>query len=152
MGVGLLGSYGTLLAMAGRYLYPAHPDPKAWIYLAQLDQIPPGQALEFQTPLGSPVVVARLGPGQEPEDFVALSSTCPHLGCQVFWEPQNDRFFCPCHNGTFDRQGRATGGPPAKANQNLVRYPLRIQGHSLFIQVPLEGPTRSLLQSDQHTA
>ncbi len=145
MAFGLVGSYGTLVAMAGRFLYPANPDPKAWIYLAHVDEVPPGQSLEFKTPLGSPVVVARLGKGDHVEDYIALSSVCPHLGCQVFWEPQNDRFFCPCHNGTFDRTGKATGGPPAKANQNLVRFPLRLEGGSLFIQVPLVGPTQSLV-------
>ena len=151
MAFGLVGSYGTLVAMAGRFLYPANPDPKAWIYLAHVDEVPPGQSLEFKTPLGSPVVVARLGKGDRVEDYIALSSVCPHLGCQVFWEPQNDRFFCPCHNGTFDRTGKATGGPPAKANQNLIRFPLRLEGGSLFIQVPLVGPTRSLVgRSPRH--
>ena len=72
-------------------------------------------------------------------DFVAFSSICPHLGCQVNWELQNDRFFCPCHNGVFDRDGNATGGPPAAAGQRLPRYPLKIENGLLFIEVQLES-------------
>ena len=67
--------------------------------------------------------------------FIALSSTCPHLGCQVHWEPQNDRYLCPCHNGTFAPAGTPTGGPPFEANQSLPHYPLRVEGGLLFVEV-----------------
>ena len=73
------------------------------------------------------------------EDFVALSSTCPHLGCQVHWQPGEKRFFCPCHNGTFDPEGRALSGPPFEAGQSLGRYPLKIEDGVLFIEVPMEA-------------
>jgi Rieske Fe-S protein len=55
----------------------------------------------------------------------------------VHWEAQNDRFFCPCHNGAFDRQGNATAGPPAAAGQALLRFPLRLENGLLFIEVPI---------------
>ena len=70
------------------------------------------------------------------EDFVALSSTCPHLGCQVRWESQNNRFFCPCHNGVFDPTGKGIGGPPGEAGQSLAQYPLKVEGGLLHIAVP----------------
>jgi hypothetical protein len=60
------------------------------------------------------------------------------LGCQVRWEPQNNRYFCPCHNGTFDTTGKATGGPPGEAGQSLPRYGLRIDSGLLYIEVPVE--------------
>ncbi len=69
---------------------------------------------------------------------MALSSTCPHLGCKVHWEAPENRFFCPCHNGAFDPSGRAIAGPPAEAGQSLGRYPLRIEGGLLYIEVPTE--------------
>jgi Rieske Fe-S protein len=82
------------------------------------------------------VIITRQGEGGEVSDFIALSSTCPHLGCRVHWESPNQRFFCPCHNGTFDPQGRATGGPPKAAGQDLPRYPLKIERGLLYIEVP----------------
>jgi len=66
----------------------------------------------------------------------ALSSTCPHLGCQVRWEAQNDRFFCPCHNGVFDQSGVATAGPPGEAGQSLPKYELKVEDGLLHIAVP----------------
>jgi cytochrome b6-f complex iron-sulfur subunit len=92
-------------------------------------------------PTGERITLARRGAGGSAEDFVALSSTCPHLGCQVHWEPQNERFFCPCHNGAFDPQGHAIAGPPFEAGQSLPRYPLEVRDGLLFIEVPVEGLT-----------
>ena len=54
------------------------------------------------------------------------------------WEPQNNRYFCPCHNGTFDPSGKATGGPPGDAGQSLPRYALHVQKGLLYIDVPAE--------------
>jgi len=84
------------------------------------------------------------------DEFVALSSVCPHLGCRVHWESQNRRYFCPCHNGEFDPQGKATGGPPAAAGQELPRYPVRVENGLVFLEMPLNsvGVDRSVfLQS-----
>ena len=50
-----------------------------------------------------------------------------------------ERFFCPCHNGAFDPQGRATEGPPAAAEQSLTRFPLKVENGLLYIQVPLDA-------------
>ena len=44
----------------------------------------------------------------------------------------------PCHNGTFDTSGVATGGPPGDAGQNLPLYPLRVEQGMLFIEVPVD--------------
>jgi cytochrome b6-f complex iron-sulfur subunit len=41
--------------------------------------------------------------------FVALSTTCPHLGCTV--EATTAGFTCPCHNSRFDQQGTLLQGP-----------------------------------------
>jgi Rieske Fe-S protein len=108
----------------------------SWQFVALANRLKRGDALLYEAPTGEPINIARLGNTGTSSDFVALSSTCPHLGCQVHWESQNDRFFCPCHNGTFDAEGTATGGPPAEAGQSLPRYSLMLDGNKLFIEVP----------------
>lgn len=138
MTAGLLAGYGTFGGMAVRYLYPAAPTSTAWLFVSDLAGFRSGESRKFVTPTGAPVVIARQGDSGAAEDFIALSSTCPHLGCQVSWQTAQDRFFCPCHNGTFDAQGRGTGGPPGEAGQSLPRYPLRVQNGLLFIEVPTE--------------
>jgi len=139
MASGLLAGYGTFAVMAARFLYPIETDDVGWQYLSQASELPQGKAREYVAPSGAKIVVARQGEGTSAEDFIALSSVCPHLGCQVHWEALNERFFCPCHNGVFDPQGRATEGPPAKANQPLLRYMLKIENDLLFILAPLRA-------------
>jgi cytochrome b6-f complex iron-sulfur subunit len=148
MAGGLAAGYGTFFVMAGRYLYP-RADPGAWYFVARAGDIEPDGSIAYQSPHGVPVVVrrrAQAAADHEPtaEDFAALSSVCPHLGCRVHWEPHNDRFFCPCHNGVFDPAGRATAGPPKAANQSLPRYPLKVEHGLLFIHMPTQvvGPVR----------
>lgn len=142
MGASLLASYGSFAAMAGRFLLPAHGRKEAWLLVSDLPSFARGTTRTLVAPTGERIVVARrAGSPELPaalEEFVALSSTCPHLGCQVRFEPHNQRFFCPCHNGTFDPDGKATGGPPFEAGQSLPRYELKIDESLLLIRVPVE--------------
>ncbi len=123
-------------AIALRYLYPARPDELSWQFVAEVDTIEVGESLLYQGPSGETINIARQSREGGADAFVALSSTCPHLGCQVRWEAQNNRFFCPCHNGVFDPSGVATGGPPGEAGQRLAQYPLKVEGGLLHIAVP----------------
>lgn len=134
---GLVAGYGMLGYMAGRYLYSGAAQDLAWLFVGEADKIKIGDVVNFQTPAGHKVTLTRRGNAGTAEDFLALSSTCPHLGCQVHWEPQNNRFFCPCHNGVFDPTGKATAGPPAEARQTLPYYPLKIEDGLVFIQAPV---------------
>jgi Rieske Fe-S protein len=137
MAAGLAGGYGAFAAVAGRFLYPATSSERRWVFVAEEQGLSVGESLLFRGPSGEEVNVTRQARNGGAEDFVALSSTCPHLGCQVNWEPQNERYFCPCHNGTFDPQGIGTGGPPGDAGQSLPRYDLKIENGMLFMSVSM---------------
>ena len=139
LGVGgaLAAAYGTLAAFMGRFLYPAKPQERGWLYVVETRELPPGGALVFQTPSGANVNVTHQGSGGEGTDFVALGSTCPHLGCQVHWEGQNNRFFCPCHNGILEPGGKAIGGPPGEAGLSLPKFPVKVEKGLLYMEVPL---------------
>lgn len=142
MAGGLALGYGMFIRCAGEYLYPSD-EGTAWMFVTNVAGVEPGQAISFQSPTGVSVVITRKSQSAANEaatadDFLALSSVCPHLGCRVHWEPQNDRFFCPCHLGTFDPEGRPTGGPPLAANQSLPDYPLRVENRLLYINMPVE--------------
>ena len=45
----------------------------------------------------------------------AIKPVCPHRGCAVDWRPQQNRFFCPCHDSEFDAKGRVLKGPAKTA-------------------------------------
>jgi Rieske Fe-S protein len=138
MAGGLAAGYGGMGAVAARYLFPAKPTARRWMFVAELARLKVGESLAYTAPNGAPVNIARKGSAGTVEDFIALSSTCPHLGCRVNWEGQNKRFFCPCHNGVFDPEGKGIGGPPGDAGQSLPRYPLKIENGLLMIEVPVE--------------
>lgn len=146
MFAGLAAAYGTFAAIMARFLYPSRPSPRGWMFVSSLGQFDRGESRLFRTPSGESVSITRQGDGTAAEDFVALSSVCPHLGCQVHWEPQNDRYFCPCHNGVFSPDGVARAGPPADAGQSLLEYPLKVERDLLFIEVAhtdlAQGPGR----------
>jgi menaquinol-cytochrome c reductase iron-sulfur subunit len=47
--------------------------------------------------------------------IVALSPVCKHLGCTVNWgtDPAHpNQFFCPCHNGRYEKNGANVPGTP----------------------------------------
>ncbi len=73
---------------------------------------------------GEPVLVIR-----EAARVVALSATCPHLGCLVKYRG-GGVVDCPCHAASFDLNGNVRGGP---APRPLASYPVRIEGRQIVI-------------------
>ncbi len=136
MALGLVGGYGGFLLIAGRYLYPVRPRPTLRRLVTSVDRLAVGDSILYHEPNGESIHVTRNGPQASAHAFTALSSTCPHLGCRVHWEPQNNRYFCPCHGGVFDPAGTATAGPPGDAGQSLPQYPLEVRDGLVFIEVP----------------
>ena len=110
-----------------------------WVFVTEVGKLKVGEVMRYQTPEGKMVTISRREDQGGVEDFLALSSTCPHLGCQVHWEAQNNRFFCPCHNGVFDPAGKATAGPPGEAGQSLPHYDLKVEKGLLFMEIPVEA-------------
>ena len=47
----------------------------------------------------------------EDRQLLAISSRCPHLGCSVSWQPEANRFLCPCHASSFDQFGNYESPP-----------------------------------------
>lgn len=137
MTAGLVAGYGTFGTMLGRFVYPASGRNRAWLFVCTVDALAPGDALDFTAPAGTKIVVAHHGPGTSSEDFLALSSVCPHLGCRVHWEGPQNRFFCPCHNGAFDRDGKPISGPPKAGKQPLTRFPLKVEDGLLYLEAPM---------------
>jgi menaquinol-cytochrome c reductase iron-sulfur subunit len=63
-------------------------------------------------------------------DFVAMSNICTHLGCRVRWVADRQEFFCPCHNGVFDKEGNVVSGPPPRP---LDRFEVKVENDQLMI-------------------
>jgi Rieske Fe-S protein len=117
---GLVASYGLLGAYAVAYLFPptARRQPRR-LFLGRITDFAPGSARPFVDQRGRALLVLA-----DEGRLRAFDTRCPHLGCQVHWEAKDGRFLCPCHQGVFDRDGVAIGGPPAAAGQSLATAPL----------------------------
>lgn len=73
---------------------------------------------------------------EQGREYIALSNICTHLGCKVRWINDQSQFFCPCHNATFDKDGKVTSGPPPRP---LDRYQVKIEDGQIYIQGVLDG-------------
>lgn len=47
----------------------------------------------------------------EQENLHAVDIRCPHLGCQLEWNPDERSWDCPCHGSRFDYRGKLISGP-----------------------------------------
>lgn len=65
------------------------------------------------------------------QDFEVMSNICTHLGCRVRWIADDDRFYCPCHNGVFARDGSVVSGPPPRP---LDRFESKVEDGVLYIR------------------
>ena len=69
-------------------------------------EIPPGHGgiAQYQ---GKKRGVYRTSDGKT----VSVSTRCPHLGCQLEWNPEEKSWDCPCHGSRFDHTGHLQDGP-----------------------------------------
>jgi Rieske Fe-S protein len=131
-GLGLLLSYGVFGTYAIAYLFPARVRRRAQrLFIGRRADLADPAGRTFVDQKGRTLLIRAEGAW-----VLAFDTRCPHLGCKVHWEPQSDRFFCPCHNGVFDRQGVAISGPPADAGQSLAQVALEVDaGDNVFLTI-----------------
>ncbi len=84
-------------------------EPRA---IVALDAVAVGDSYLFRYPgEADPAVLLRVGE----REVVAFSQKCTHLGCVVYFQPEQDRWHCPCHEGNFEaRTGEVISGPPTR--------------------------------------
>jgi cytochrome b6-f complex iron-sulfur subunit len=114
----LLGGLGAAWAgfiVQRQFLSPTQAQAKA--VEVPLAELPVGgvKQISYQN---NPVLVMRA-----PEGAVAMSMVCTHLACKVRWQEGKQEFYCPCHQGKFDRNGEVISGPPPVP---LERVPVKV--------------------------
>ena len=95
--------------------------------IAKLNELAVGKSIVFNYPEAHDrCLLVRTGE----QNFVAFSQECTHLACAVVPEPEKKRFFCPCHNGSFDlTTGKPIAGPPRRP---LPRITLEIRNDTIY--------------------
>lgn len=138
--IGALISAGFGIPALAYILGPAlkSDQNQAWIRLGSIKKVELGTPTLFKTKIerqtGWIVNKEELSTYVLTDDgrnFIAMSNICTHLGCRVRWIADQARFFCPCHNGVFDKDGNVISGPPPRP---LDRYEVDLDGDQLLIR------------------
>ena len=129
---GALG-LGTLAARFGGFLYPVvAPEQVLEVDAGSMEELPESGGKVLHLPTGA-IALIRAG-----DDVKAFSAICTHLGCVIQWQPsEKTAFFCPCHRGAYDREGRVVSGPPPNP---LTRLPVAVRDGRVFVKVKLRPP------------
>lgn len=131
MWVGVAVGYGIGVRHFLKYMLPLGDKVKyREMFVGPVDELKVGQSRRVKTPTGDSFVMAMT-----PDGLRVLSDVCPHLGCRVHWVAKEKHFFCPCHAGVFDPNGKAIAGPPFDAGQNLTSLDTVIRGNSVFVLI-----------------
>jgi menaquinol-cytochrome c reductase iron-sulfur subunit len=62
---------------------------------------------------------------------IVYSPVCTHLGCQVLWNKDAQKFDCPCHGSIFARDGKVLAGP---APRGLDTLPNKVDKGALYVR------------------
>ncbi len=128
LGSSLLASLGLMTVYVVKFLFGGRQGPKLRkIFITTRDRIPPGKSFLFVDLKGQNINVINTG-----DEFIALSTVCTHLGCKVHWKENAQKFYCPCHDGYFNPQGKVLKGPPPAP---LSTYKVEVVHEAVYIYV-----------------
>ncbi|MFB0566300.1 MAG: ubiquinol-cytochrome c reductase iron-sulfur subunit [Candidatus Aminicenantaceae bacterium] len=68
---------------------------------------------------------------KEDRSYLAFVAVCTHLDCNVAYLADKRKFFCACHEGWYDEDGKNIGGPPPKPLRQLI---VKIEEENLIIK------------------
>jgi cytochrome b6-f complex iron-sulfur subunit len=119
---------GGLLAPIIAYLWPPKQGgaaTQARVAVASTADLPLGKGAVYSVN-NRPVIVIHTQDG-----FHALSATCTHLGCIVFWNEQRSVIACPCHEGFYNINGAVISGPPPAP---LTVFQVQVEADQIYVQ------------------
>jgi len=124
--VPISAAFAGLAAMGIRFVTPIKREIDRKIFTVGLEELPMNATKRFKDLRGRDLMLVRTGE----REVKAISTVCTHLGCTVFWQKDRQEFFCPCHNGRFDKNGIVLEGPPPAP---LDLYKVEIEGNNVFV-------------------
>jgi len=68
----------------------------------------------------------------KPNVFTAVDIQCTHRACEVNYDVDHTRFYCPCHGSEFDLYGRVLKGPATKP---LNYYHTELKGDEVMVTI-----------------
>jgi Rieske Fe-S protein len=128
LGSGLLVCANAAVAIAANARGPrSYPRTR----IAQASALQPGESMLFRYPgPADPCILVRTRGGV----LAAYSQVCTHLSCAVVYRRDDDRLFCPCHEGVFECGAPTAGARPLEGppQRPLPRIALEVVGDDVF--------------------
>jgi len=112
-GLGMVALGGEIAYSAIRFIAPWGQVKEYKPVPVPLDQLEEGQALKVQ--YGPDVALVLMLNGE----VKTYNAACTHLQCLVEWDPAQQKFLCPCHEGIFASDGSVVSGPPPLALEQI---------------------------------
>lgn len=128
LGFSALATAGGVLTPIVAYLLPPKQAGAAGggkVAVASTADLPPGKGAVYSVN-NKPVIVIST-----PDGYKALSATCTHLGCILFWNEQRQVIACPCHEAFFNTNGAVISGPPPAP---LAAYRVQVEGDQIYVE------------------
>lgn len=125
--LGFLGALGLSSLFYGGYKFldPEASGPRE--IEVPLKEIPVGKA--FSLKMGNtPGILIH----DEEGNLKAFSLVCTHMACIVSWQPEKKEFYCPCHDGYFDADGKVISGPPPAP---LEKWLVEVKGDQVLVRL-----------------
>jgi len=118
--------FGSLISPIVRFVFPPYQEPdKVTLPLKDYESMEAGSIKSFAWGV-KPGFIKREGGG-----FVAIVGVCTHLDCNVAWLPNDRKFYCACHAGWYDAEGKNVAGPPPRP---LRRLRAEVEGETLVVK------------------
>jgi len=122
----LAALFGSLVSPIVRFVLPPYQEPdKVTLPIKDYEDMAPGAITPFAWG-AKPGFIKKEGGG-----FVAIVGVCTHLDCNVAWQPKERKFFCACHSGWYDAEGKNIAGPPPHP---LRRLRAEVEGETLVVK------------------
>jgi cytochrome b6-f complex iron-sulfur subunit len=119
-------AFAGITAMGVRFITPIKRELQRRIFTVHLEELPINATRKYKDLMGKDLLIVRTGE----REVKALSTVCTHLGCTVYWQKDKKEFYCPCHQGRFDKDGNVLAGPPPRP---LDSYKVELEGENVFI-------------------
>jgi Rieske Fe-S protein len=127
LGGGLLAFFATLLGPVVQFIFPPYKEPdEVKLPAADYGGLQPHEAKGFAWG-AKPGLLKKAADGS----LVAFVAVCTHLDCNVTYLPNDRKFYCACHQGWYDENGKNVAGPPPSP---LRRLAVTVEGDSLVIK------------------
>lgn len=115
----------------------------SWVQLTKLDILPLGGAPKlFQvfvertdawTRHASSAVGAVFLERTGEKEVRAFHASCPHLGCAVDWRADAKKYYCPCHDSSFTKDGAVIQPSPAARPLDTLTVEIR-QNNEVWVR------------------